>query len=97
MEQDPKAARAAIEKESNAYKVLKDIPKSKELDDFLGLLIQTVAEKMVWSFTGENIKNYEDYLKVKGEIVSYLYPIQQIRGADAMVQHLDKQLKEYYT
>lgn len=93
----PEQAKKSIEKDLNAYRELRSVAKSKEMDTFLDLLIKTAAEKMVWSFIGDNIKSYDDYLKVRGEIVSYLFGVQEVRGADVMVKHLESQLKTYYT
>lgn len=95
-EKKAKAQKEAVEKELNAYTKLAKLGDNKALNDFLDLIIKTTAEKMVWTFTGDNIKSWEDFLKVRGEIVSYLFPIQEIRGAKAMQQHLREQLDTYY-
>lgn len=83
-------------KDVNAYRALKNINKSEELDAFIDLLIKTVSQKMLGMFIGESIKTWDDYLKLRGEIVAYMYPIQEVRGAKAMEDALTKQLKEYY-
>lgn len=85
-----------IKKDIKGYKKLKSLNKSEELDTFLDLLVKTAGDKMVWAFTGDNIKSWDDFCKVRGEIISYLYPIQEIRGADSMVKHLEQQLDSYY-
>lgn len=96
---DPRSTKQqaeAIVKEKNAYAKLAKLGKSAELNEFLDLLIKTTAEKMVWSFTSDNVKTWDDFLKVRGEIVSYLFPIQEIRGAGAMEKHLKEQLDTFY-
>lgn len=85
----------SAEDQIRAYK------KYQELDNdhfavFAEMVIKTVADKMVWSFVGDNIKSWDDFCKVRGEIVAYLYPIQEVKGAKAMAQHLSQQLKEFY-
>jgi len=86
-----------IKKDINAYRKLKSINGSTELDAFMDLLIKTTAEKMLYAFTNDNIKSIEDFYKVRGEVISYLYPIQEVRGADTMIKHLEEQLKQFYS
>lgn len=93
---DPKQHEDGLRADIKAYSALKSINKSVELDAFMDLLLKTAAMKMQWAFVGDNVKTWEDFLKVRGEIVSYLYPIQEVRGADAMINHLNEQLKEIY-
>lgn len=67
------------------------------MDAFIDLLIRTVSQKMLGMFIGDSIKTWDDYLKLRGEIVAYMYPIQEVRGAKAMEETLTKQLNEYYS
>lgn len=85
-----------LEDQLKAYAKLKAINNSKEFNEFFDLIIKTASDKMVWAFTGDNIKTIEDFYKVRGEIISYLYPIQEIKGADAMSKQLTQQLNDYY-
>lgn len=78
------------------YEKLERINKSQEFNDFFNLQIKTVADKMLWAFVGDNIKSYDDFCKVRGEITAYLYPIQEIRGASAMKKQLTDNLNQYY-
>ena len=94
--QDPKKHEEGLRADIKAYSALKNINKSTELDAFMDLLVKTAAMKMQWAFIGDNIKSWDDFLKLRGEVVSYLYPIQEVRGADSMVQHLTEQLNEIY-
>lgn len=93
---DEKKHKAAAKAEISAYRKLVAVGKSKELDDFFDFLLKTVTEKMVWSFTSKNIKSWEEFLEVRAEIVSYLYPLQEVRGAESIVQGLEAKLQEYY-
>lgn len=85
-----------LEDDIRAYSRLKAINRSREFNDFFDLLLKTVSEKMLWAFTGDNVKSYEDFLKIRGEVVSYLYPIQEVRGAGVMEKHLKEQLDKFY-
>ena len=85
-----------LKQEIKALDRLRKINQSEEFNAYFDLILKTVADKMIWTFTGDNIKTWDDFLKVRGEIVAYLYPIQEIRGADAMKQHLEEQLQTYY-
>lgn len=85
-----------IKKDINAYKKLSSINKSKEFDEFFELLLKTVSQKMIHAFTSDKIKTFDDFLLLKGEIISYLYPIQEVKSADAMAKHLEEQLNQYY-
>ena len=84
-----------IAKDINAYKKLRKISKSQELDEFMDLLITTAASKMLYAFIGKNVKNWEEFLEVRAEVTSYLYPIQEVYGANAMIKRLEENLQEY--
>lgn len=90
----------AAQKEIKAYEKLKKISKSEEFNDFFDFQLETVAQKMLWAFTtgkdGDNVKTWEDFCKVRGEIVARLHPIQEARGAEAMLEYMKDQLKKVY-
>lgn len=89
-------AEKALKQELKSYSKLEKINKSEEFNDFFELQIDTVAQKMLQCFTGEGPKNYDEFCRIRGEVIAYLYPIQQIRGAKILKQQLMKQLNEYY-
>lgn len=97
---DPQAIEDAQKEQIKAYKKLQKIADSEEFNEYFDYQIKTVADKMIWCFTtskdGDNIKSYEDFCKVKGEIVARLQPIQDIYGAENMVTYLQSQLDNYY-
>lgn len=86
----------ALNEERKVYNRLHAINKTKEFDEFVDLMLRTTTGKMIGAFIGDDIKTWEDFLKLKGEITAYLYPIQEVRGAKAMEQHLKEQLDNYY-
>jgi len=83
-----------------AYKKLQKISDSAEFNEYFDFMLQTVADKMLWAFTtgknGDNVKNWDDFCKVRGEIVARLHPIQEVRGAESMVTFLKQQLDNHY-
>lgn len=83
------------------YEKLKRVGSSKEIQDFFDFQLKTVADKMIWAFTtgknGDNIQNWDDFCKVRGEIVARLHPIQEVMGAEAMVTYLKEQLDSFYS
>lgn len=99
-EEEAKKLKEAQDEQVKAYKKLGKIKGSKEFEEFFVFLMKTVTDKMVWAFTtgkdGDNVKDWDDFCKVRGEIVARLHPIQEIYGADKMAQYLEKQLNEYY-
>lgn len=86
----------AIKKDLQNYKKLSKINKSDEFNTFFDLQIDTVTQKMLTCFTGTGPKDWDEFCRIRGEVVAYLYPIQQVRGADIMAQQIKKQLDEYY-
>jgi len=86
----------SIQRDIKNYEKLSRINKSQEFNDFFQLQLDSAAQKMVWAFVGENIKNWDEFCKVRGEVTAYLYPIQEIRGADAMKKQLLTNLNQYY-
>lgn len=97
---DEEAVKQGLEDDLKQYKKLKAISNSDEFKTYFEFLLKTASEKMVWAFTtgkdGDNIKNWEDFCKVKGEITARLHPIQEVMGAQAMIDHLTNQLKQFY-
>lgn len=88
--------KSAINDQLKVYARLNRINNSQEFNDFFDLVQRTVSEKMIWAFTGDNIKTMDDFYKVRGEIISYLYPMQEVRGAEALSKQLKEQLESYY-
>lgn len=85
-----------LEEDLKAIKKLKKIGDSQELNDYFNFVLDTVAKKITLAFTSEGIKSWDEFLKLRGEIVAYLYPIQEIRGAEAAEKQIKDQLNQYY-
>lgn len=94
--EDPKQYEEAIKQDLKAYSKLEKINKSDEFNDFFDLQMTTVVQKMLSVFTGNGPKNWEDFQRIRGEVVAYLYPIQQIRGAKVLKRQLKDQLDQLY-
>lgn len=89
-------AQKATKDQIKVYKALAKLSGDDKLAPLINLMIETATTKMLWTFTGDNVKSWDDFCRVRGEVVSYLYPIQEIKGAQAMVDHLKGQLESYY-
>lgn len=93
---EAKQAADAINKDLRVYRKLNELNKDPNFDAYFELLIKTCSDKMIWAFTGNNVKNWDDFCKVRGEVVALLFGVQEVRGSDAMVKHLSAQLEDYY-
>ena len=93
---DPKLHKEAIEEELKSYAKLERINKSDEFNDFFNLQIDTVSKKMLTCFTGSGPKDWDEFCRIRGEVIGILYPIQQIRGAKVMQKQLKEQLDSFY-
>ena len=96
MNDDPKEAKKALEKELSNYKKLDRINETAEFELFFDLQIDTVVQKMLACFTGTGPKDWDDFCRLRGEVVGILYPIQQIRGAKVITKQIKEQLDSYY-
>jgi hypothetical protein len=94
--EDPKQYEEAIKQDLKAYAKLEKINKSDEFNDFFDLQVTTVTQKMLSMFTGTGPKDWNEFCRIRGEVVAALYPIQQIRGAKVMKHQLQEQLNAMY-
>lgn len=86
----------ALEQELKAYTKLERINKTDEFNDFFDLQIDTVVQKMLTCFTGTGPKDWDEFCKIRGEVIGILYPIQQVRGAKILKAKMKEQINEYY-
>lgn len=89
-----------LKEQAKQYAKLKRISEQDEFKDFFDFQLKTAADKMLWVFTtgkdGDNVKDWDEFCKARGEIIARLHPIQEVYGADAMLDYLTKQLQQYY-
>lgn len=97
MDQNPEKAREAIKEEIKRYRDLQHVTDNEAFKAYSSLLIDTVVNKMIWAFTENNIKDWNDFCKLRGEIVARLQPLQEVHGAQAMIEQLTQQLNQYFT
>lgn len=90
------AAKSELESQKKEFQALAKLKDNSELKPYFDLLLKTSTDKMLWTFIGNNVKSWEDFCIVRGEIVSRLQPIQEVYGAQAVVDRLNQQLKEYF-
>lgn len=93
---DPKQYEEALKQDLKAYSKLERINKSDEFNDFFDLQVSTVVQKMLSLFTGKGPKNWDEFCRIRGEVIGVLYPIQQIRGAKVLKKQLQDQLNTIY-
>ena len=86
----------ALKDEMKVYSKLEKINNSEEFNDFFDLQIDTVVKKMLTCFTGTGPQNWDEFCRIRGEVIGVLFPIQQIRGAKYMKTQLKSQIDEYY-
>ena len=100
MQVDPEKQREAVKEELRRYSKMSRVKDSEEIQELFDLLLRTVAMQMMTAFAtgkdGDNIKNWDDFCSVRGEIRARLQPIQEIYGSEYMVKHLTEQLKNSY-
>lgn len=99
MDANPQSVEDSIRGQVSEYRKLQGVANDENFDIFFNLMLKTVAEKMLWCFTsgkdGDNVKTWDDFCKVKGEIVARLQPIQEVYGAEHMIKYLEQQLEQY--
>jgi hypothetical protein len=72
---------------------LKDNDDVKKLFDYQ---FKVAALKMIWCFTGNNVTNWDEFCKLRGEVVARLEPIQTVNGAEAQARLLTEQLTQMF-
>lgn len=91
----------ALESEAKAFKKLSKIKESDEFRVYFEHQLNIVSQKLIWAFTtgkdGDNVQNWDDFCKVRGEIVARLQPIQDVYAAQGIADHLTQQIKQFYT
>lgn len=93
---DPKKHEEALKKDLANYKKLDKINSSDEFDIFFKLQIDTVVQKMLACFTGTGPANWDEFCRIRGEVVGMLFPIQQVRGSKVLIKQMTENLNEYY-
>lgn len=95
-EQKAKQYEQALKDDLKSYKKLEKINSSDEFNDFFNLQISTVVQKMLALFTGKGPKDWDEFCRIRGEVIAMLYPIQQVRGAKHLAKQLQEQLDSIY-
>ena len=90
----------AFEDQIKHFKELSKIKDSPEFKKYFEAQLETLAQKLIWTFStgkdGDNVKDWDDFCKVRGEVIARLQPIQDIYAAEGIAQHLKTQLKDMY-
>lgn len=97
--QDPAKVERSIQEEITKLRALQSVADSEQFEAYFDFLLKTVAEKLLWAFTtgkdGDNIKNWDDFCKLRGEVVARLHPIQEVYGSTGMIERLQTSLEAY--
>lgn len=98
MDEQARAAKheEAINQQIAFYNDLKNLSNSADVQKVLDLFLKTATEKIVRAFTTDTIKDWNDFCKLRGEVFSCLYPVQEVRGAQSISDHLRKELDNLY-
>lgn len=100
MSDDNQQAEANIKSQIKDYRQLQKVADDEAFKTFFDNQLKLVADKLVWMIStgkeGDNINSWNDFCKARGEIVARLQPIQEVYGAEAMVNFLTQQLNQYY-
>lgn len=91
------ASKKSLQDEILSYRKLQSVALTDEFQEYSNRLIKTVSEKMIYAFTADSIKTFDDFCRVRGEIVARLQPIQEVHGAGQIAESLEQRLKEFYT
>ena len=93
---EAKAAEEAIKAQRKYFAELRKLAQSDDVQKLFERDMRVAIDKMLWTFTGNNVKTWEDFTAVKGEVASLLARIQEVNGAEVFEKKLQAQLKEYY-
>lgn len=93
---DPDAAKQEILAQIDEFKKLAELKKNEDVKQLFDYQFKVAAQKMVYCFTGDNVKDWNDFCKIRGEIIARMEPIQTIFTAEAASQQLQEQLKTMF-
>lgn len=93
---DDQKQKEAWQEDLKAYKKLDKINNSAEFDDFFQYQITQVVQKMLSVFSGKGPANWDEFCRLRGEVLGMLVPIQQVRGAKYVAKQLQEQIDTYY-
>ena len=92
---DPKVHKKALQEERKHYAELKKLKNSEEFGVYFNLLVE-VATKRTLDLVTAGAKDWEDFQKQRGEIIGFLYPVQEAGAAEAMEKKVKETYEQYY-
>lgn len=98
MDEEAQAVRQeqAIQDQIAHYNELINLGNEEAVQKILDINLRVATDKLVLAFTSDTIKDWKDFCTLRGEVFSCLYPVQEIRGAKAIAEHLRSQLDNLY-
>lgn len=94
---DKEDYRKALESDAKAYAKLSKIKDSTEFQAYFDHQIEIVTQQMIMAFASDKVNSWDDYCKVRGEIIARLQPIQEVYDADKLAAQTKEQIKNFYT
>lgn len=86
----------ALKEDLKAWTELDKINQSAEFNTFFDLQVNTIVNKMLACFSGKGPENWDEFCKIRGEVVATLSPIQYIRDSTAMKAKIKEQINQIY-
>jgi len=77
------------------YRELQAVAEDQAFIAYFDLQLKRAAEKMITAFTSDNVKDWNDFCKLRGEVVARLQPIQEIHSIEAIIANLQQQLEVF--
>jgi hypothetical protein len=97
MENEKEKAEAVkgIRAELDVYTKLRELKSTPGFENFLVFLTRATSIQMMTAFVGNDVKCWEDFLKIRGEVVANLRILQEVGGSEMIEKQLSDQLKQY--
>lgn len=103
---DPKQAEKGIKNQLKEYRKLQQVADDEAFKTYFDNQLRIVASKLIWGFgtkvdketkkSVDNIEDWDDFCKWRGEIIARLQPLQEVYSAGAMIKYLEQQLDLLY-
>jgi len=95
MQQDPQKVEDATKEQIKEYRELQAVADDAAFTAYLELQLKRTAEKILTLFIGAGVNNWDEFCKVRGEVIARLQPIQEIYSIESIIAHLEQQLEGF--
>lgn len=94
---DPDAAKTEMLNQIGEFDKLSKLADNDDVKALFDYQIKVAAQKMVHLFTSKDVKSWDDFCLLRGEIIARLEPVQTVYTAEAASKQLQAQLREMFT